>query len=72
MKKIIGIFWVLVSVFLAYRTINQYIADKDIYRLFFSIETENRLTYLIVWLTISGLVLLNGISRLKQAYDSKS
>lgn len=72
MKYTIGIIYIIVGIFMTYISINQYIEDKNIYRIILSYTTENRNTFLIIRGGISLLIILIGMQKIKKINDSKS
>ena len=66
MKNIIPYLYVLVGVSFLAKGLYAFTLDQENYNLIFSLKTSNKLIYIAFNLFFGGLILFNGIGRLKR------
>lgn len=72
MKYTIGIIYIAIGIFMAYITVSEYLADKEIYRIILSYTTESRNTFLGIRGGIALIIVLMGMQKIKKINDSRS
>jgi len=65
MKKIFPYIYIIVGISFIIKGLNAFFAEYDIYYLIFSLKTESKYIYILFNLFFGGLILFNGIGRLK-------
>jgi|GEM_PF-6635138 hypothetical protein len=65
MKKILPYIYVIVGVSFVIKGFYAFFTDYEIYYLIFSLKTESKYVYILFNLFFGGLILFNGIGKLK-------
>ncbi|MCG8796298.1 hypothetical protein [Tenacibaculum finnmarkense] len=66
MKKAIPFIYIILGVFILVESIPNFLEDKELYRVFFGITTQNKYIYLLVKVLFASLFLVNGIKKVKK------
>ncbi|CAL2077977.1 hypothetical protein LNI90_09800 [Tenacibaculum dicentrarchi] len=66
MKKAIPFIYIILGIFILAESISNFLENKELYRVFFSITTQSKYIYLLVKVLFASLFLVDGIKKLKK------
>ncbi|MCD8435555.1 hypothetical protein LNJ03_09625 [Tenacibaculum dicentrarchi] len=66
MKKAIPFIYIILGIFILAESIYNFLENKELYRVFFSITTQSKYIYLLVKVLFASLFLVDGIKKLKK------